>query len=392
MAVAKRTLELSGLRVEPSIPTGNAQALDAERNVKDRHRYLLVAATGTGKTVVAALDYRTFSEAGRRPRLLFIAHQERILKQAQRTYRGLIRSWFRRALVGGQRPHEWDFVFASVQSLKQSVLDRLPAKHFDFVVIDEFHHAEAATYRRLLDHLEPKELLGLTATPSGPMANVQKFFDYRSPMSCGYGMLHWLLTPMHYYGIADGTDLSSLTWNRTQKAYDTAGLSDLMYAGESAQIYYQRDSKRVLDISQLKAWACVSIAHAEYMAAQFNIFGLPARAVHGGVSLPQRQQAIADLRSGVIKAIFSILSTGGYLSSTPCCYASAIAGAIYPTARPWVEASTARCLRGLDFIGQQNNYPISPSATSTHQSVALTSSRKSSRLPMPAGSTSVWTA
>src|SRR5699024_11893574 len=98
---------------------------------------------------------------GRGSWLLCVAHQERIWKQAQRTYREVLSDpGFGELLVGGQRPHEWDFVFASVQSLKQSVLDKLPAKHFEFVVIDEFHHAEAATYRRLLDHLEPKEQIG----------------------------------------------------------------------------------------------------------------------------------------------------------------------------------------------------------------------------------------
>ena len=363
-------LELSGLRVEPyPYQQEMLEALDAERNVKDRHRNLLVAATGTGKTVVAALDYRNFSEAsGRRPRLLFIAHQERILKQAQRTYREVLSDPdFGELLVGGQRPHEWDFVFASVQSLKQSVLDRLPAKHFDFVVIDEFHHAEAATYRRLLDHLEPKELLGLTATPErSDGENVQKFFDYRVAHELRlWDALHLqLLTPMHYYGIADGTDLSGLTWNRTQKAYDTAELSDLyVHAGEKRTKFIINEiQKRVLDISQLKALGfCVSIAHAEYMAAQFNTFGLPARAVHGDTSLPQRQQAIADLRSGVIKAIFSVdlfnegvdipeLNTLLLLrpSQSPVLFIQQLGRGLR------LSHGKDACVV-LDFIGQQNN-------------------------------------
>src|SRR5699024_843355 len=176
-------LELSGLRVEPyPYQQEMLEALESERQVKDRHRNLLVAATGTGKTVVAALDYRNYSESlGRRPRLLFIAHQERILQQAQRTYREVLSdASFGELFVGGQRPREWDFVFASVQSLKQPVLDKLSAEHFEFVVIDEFHHAEASTYRRLLNHLQPQELLGLTATPErSDGESVQKFFDYR---------------------------------------------------------------------------------------------------------------------------------------------------------------------------------------------------------------------
>src|SRR5699024_10213881 len=259
-------------------------------------------------------DYRNFSEAsGRRPRLLFIAHQERILKQAQRTYREVLSDPdFGELLVGGQRPHEWDFVFASVQSLKQSVLDRLPAKHFDFVVIDEVHHAEAATYRRLLDHLESKELLGLTATPErSDGENVQKFFDYRVAHELRlWDALHLqLLTPMHYYGIADGTDLTGLTWSRNKNAYDATELSDLyMHAGaKRTKFIIAEIEKRVIDISQLKALGfCVSIKHADFMAEQFNDFGLPARAIHGGTSQSERNRAIADLRAGKIKAIFSV--------------------------------------------------------------------------------------
>src|SRR5699024_11887246 len=111
------------------------------------------------------------------------------------------------------------------QSLKQSVLDRLPAKHFDFVVIDEFHHAEAATYRRLLDHLEPQELLGLTATPErSDGENVQKFFDYRvaHELRLWHALHLQLLTPMHYYGISDRTDFAGMMSNSTKKAHESA--------------------------------------------------------------------------------------------------------------------------------------------------------------------------
>lgn len=308
-------LELSGLRVEPyPYQQEMLEALESERQVKDRHRNLLVAATGTGKTVVAALDYRNYSESlGRRPRLLFIAHQERILQQAQRTYREVLSdASFGELFVGGQRPREWDFVFASVQSLKQPVLDKLSAEHFEFVVIDEFHHAEASTYRRLLNHLQPQELLGLTATPErSDGESVQKFFDYRVAHELRlWDALHLqLLTPMHYYGIADGTDLTGLTWNRNKQAYDATELSDLyVHAGaKRTRFIIAEIEKRVIDISQLKALGfCVSIKHADFMAEQFTAFGLPARAIHGGTSLSERNRAIADLRSGMIKAIFSV--------------------------------------------------------------------------------------
>ncbi|MGB8651968.1 MAG: DEAD/DEAH box helicase family protein, partial [Mycobacteriales bacterium] len=134
------------------------ERLAVEREVHDRHRNLVVAATGTGKTVVAALDYKRLPG---RPSLLFVAHREEILRQSLRTYREVLADGsFGELYVGGSRPERWRHVFASVQSLSSYGVQQLPADHFEVVVIDEFHHAEAATYRRLLDQLQPQELLG----------------------------------------------------------------------------------------------------------------------------------------------------------------------------------------------------------------------------------------
>ncbi|MGH3784629.1 MAG: DEAD/DEAH box helicase family protein, partial [Pseudonocardiaceae bacterium] len=156
-------ITLSGLEVRPRPHQERIlEALAAERAVHDRHRNLVVAATGTGKTVVAALDYQRLRRPGQAESLLFIAHRKEILDQALRTYREVLADGtYGEPLVAGQRPQQWRHVFASVQSV--ATMDQLP--QFDVVVIDEFHHAEAATYRRLLDRLHPSELLGLTATP-----------------------------------------------------------------------------------------------------------------------------------------------------------------------------------------------------------------------------------
>ena len=161
------TLSLSGLDVTPyPYQQEMLDAIEVERNVHDRHRNLVVAATGTGKTVVAALDYQRLGQSGHRPRLLFVAHRREILEQSLRTYREVMGDGdFGELYVGGARPERWQHVFASVQSLTSYGVENIPADAFDVVVIDEFHHAEARTYRRILDHLTPQELLGLTATP-----------------------------------------------------------------------------------------------------------------------------------------------------------------------------------------------------------------------------------
>lgn len=308
-------LELSGLRVEPyPYQQEMLEALHSERAVHGRHKNLLIAATGTGKTVVAALDYRQLcAEFGRRPRLLFVAHRREILQQAQRTYREVLQSSdFGEILIGGEEPRRWTHVFASVQSLHGDRLTRIAPDHFDVIVIDEFHHAEAPTYRKILNYFQPQELLGLTATPErGDGENVQKFFDYR----VAHELRLWdalrlqLLAPLHYYGVDDDTDLTSLTWNRGKKDYNTSELSEFyIKAGEKRTRFIINElNRRIFDLSQMKALGfCVSIAHAEYMSEQFNAFGIPALAVSSKQSTEKRRKAIAQLRDGDIKIIFAV--------------------------------------------------------------------------------------
>lgn len=309
-------VKLSSLEVRP-YPYQEAmlEALDAERTVHDRHKNLLVAATGTGKTVVAALDYQRLVRANDNvlPSFLFVAHRKEILEQALRTYREVLKEPdFGELLVGGDTPRQWKHVFASIQSLSGKRLAGLPADHFEVIVIDEFHHAEAASYKRLISHLRPQELLGLTATPErGDGLNVESFFDYR----VAYELRLWdalqlqLLTPMHYFGINDDTDLSGIRWSRSSKDYQLSELGDFyIKAGDRRIKFILREiDKRIFDMDAMKALGfCVSVSHAEYMAARFNAFGVPAAAVSGNTSVHDRKTALSHLRDGKIKVIFSV--------------------------------------------------------------------------------------
>lgn len=305
-------ISLAGLEVRPYPHQQEIlEALDAERQVHDRHRNLVVAATGTGKTVVAALDYRRLAHETYRRNLslLFVAHRKEILEQSLRTYRETVADGaFGEVYVGGARPERWRHVFASIQSLSSYDVSRLTTDHFDVVVVDEFHHAEAATYRKLLDHLQPRELLGLTATPErGDGKDVRQIFGGRS----AYELPLWdalsadLLVPFHYFGVADDVDLSGVEWKRG--AYDIAGLERL-YTGNdarAAKVLTELQDKTT-DVGSMRGLGfCMSVPHAEYMARVFREAGIAARAVSGQTRPADRDAAIGALRQGEVKMLFA---------------------------------------------------------------------------------------
>ncbi|MEU8020951.1 DUF3427 domain-containing protein [Micromonospora haikouensis] len=181
--------------------------LDAERQVHGRHRNLVVMATGTGKTVVAALDYRRLNRSGTVDSLLFVAHQEQILRQSLSTFRQVVGDGsFGELLVGGNEPRNWTHVFASIQSLHRR---EIATGAYDMVIVDEFHHAEAPTYARLLERLRPRVLLGLTATPDrADGGDVRRWFDGRAAVELHLweALERQLLAPFQYFGVHDEVD------------------------------------------------------------------------------------------------------------------------------------------------------------------------------------------
>jgi superfamily II DNA or RNA helicase/HKD family nuclease len=302
----------TGLEVQPYLHQEEMlEDLEAERSKGFNHN-LVVAATGTGKTVIAALDYKRLCEAaGRDLKLLFVAHRQEILKQAMRTYRDVMQDGaFGEFHVGEHKPGQWKHIFASVQSLSSLGIEQLAPDFFEVVVIDEFHHAMAPTYRRLLDHLQPQQLLGLTATPErGDGVDVaQQFFDGRtaSELRLWDALDADLLVPFHYFGVSDDVDLSQLEWKRGN--YDTAQLSNL-YTGNDARaakvIRELRD--KVTSTEQMRAIGfCVSVQHAYYMAEVFNRAGIVSVAVDGSTDDADRAAALERLRTREINCIFAV--------------------------------------------------------------------------------------
>ncbi|MGW5661805.1 DUF3427 domain-containing protein [Streptomyces sp. NPDC003758] len=313
ITTADRRITLSGLEVHPYPHQRDMlERLQVEREVHDRHRNLLVAATGTGKTVMAALDYKQLRKKhGRDLRLLFVAHRKEILQQSLRTYQDvLVDANFGESLHSGEIPERWTHVFASVQSLNERALGRLAPEHFDVIVIDEFHHGTSPTYRKILDHFEPLELLGLTATPERMDGkNIQdEFFDGRiaAEMRLWEALENDLLSPFHYFGISDTTDLSAVEWKRG--AYDATGLSNVLTGNDArARLVIKAVEEKIADPGAMRALGfCVSVAHAHFMARYFRAAGLNAVALAGDTPADDRKQALADLTSGSLQVIFSV--------------------------------------------------------------------------------------
>ena len=283
-------------------------ALARERG---HHRNLLVSATGTGKTVMAAIDYARLRDRLPRSRLLFVAHREEILEQSLATFRHGVRDYaFGELWVGGQRPRPFDHVFASIQSLNAAGLGSLEPGHFDVVIVDEFHHAAAPSYRALLEHVTPTELLGLTATPERsdglPLLN---WFDNRiaAELRLWDAIDQHRLSPFVYYGIHDGLDLRQVPWRRG-RGYDVEGLSNLLTANDAwARHVLAQVMSRVDDPRRMRALGfCVSVEHARFMARVFRDAGVASTAVWADSPDEERAGALADLAARRINVLFSV--------------------------------------------------------------------------------------
>ena len=289
--------------------------LDAERLVQGRDRHLVVAATGTGKTMIAAFDYRHWArqqagETGVWPRLLFVAHREELLRQSLETFRAVLRDPnFGDLLLSGHEPEQHDHLFVSIQSYKNRVMDEWPADRFDYVVVDEFHHAAAPSYERLLDHVKPRVLLGLTATPErGDGIEILSRFGghMSSQIRLPDAINRKLLSPFQYFAVSDSVDLSGLKWQRGGYRLD-----------ELSQIYTGNDLRAALVIEKVRSILlhprkarglgfCVSVAHAQFMALKFREAGIAAEALSAETPRNDRLLAQDRLRKREVNFLFVV--------------------------------------------------------------------------------------
>ncbi len=343
----------------------------AEREVRGSTRNLIVAATGTGKTVIAAFDYRRFCKQnpGKANRLLFIAHREEILKQSQATFAGVLKDVnFGELYVGNYRPESLEHLFVSVQTLNSQALNqRLPADYYDYIVIDESHHAAAHSYGRALEYFQPKVLLGLTATPERMDGqDIYRYFDRRiaAEIRLPEAINRKLLCPFQYFGVSDTVDLNDLRWVRG--GYDRAELSNLYtlsqgVAEKRADHILRSMDKYVTDMNDVRALGfCVSIEHARFMADYFNRCGVPALALTGDSRDDVRASTQEKLVKGELRVLFVVdiynegvdipeVNTVLFLRPT-----ESLTIFLQQLGRGLRLAEGKECLTVLDFIGAAN--------------------------------------
>jgi len=256
------------------------EELKAQREIHHRYKNLIVAATGTGKTVISAFDYKRFRNENFSARLLFVAHRKEILLQARATFQGVLRdNNFGELWVDGMTPDSNEYVFASVQTLQNNIDNvNLSNEYYDYIIIDEVHHISATSYRPILQKFNSKILLGLTATPER-MDNANILNDFcdviASEIRLPEALNRKLLCPFQYFGISDNVDLKNIKWQNGK--YSSTELTDAYNKEQRVADVISKCSDYLTDINDVVALGfCVSQDHAKFMSDKFNESGLNA--------------------------------------------------------------------------------------------------------------------
>ncbi|NTX35050.1 DEAD/DEAH box helicase family protein [Myxococcus sp. CA033] len=299
---------------EPALPPRQPHILQQEALLalrtsrgEGRRRALVVLATGLGKTWLAALDVAAFGdERAEKPRVLFLAHREELLVQAAETFRRQFPSlrfgWF----VGAKSSLAGDLVFASVQKLSnpEGLQALREAAAFDYVIVDEVHHAAAASYRAILSRLEPAFLLGLTATPErADDGDILGLFDdhlaYRADL--GEGIQQGLLAPFAYFGLKDDVPYENIPWR--SRSFDPEALSEAVQTEARMKTLWRAWEEHAASRTLV---FCVSVSHANCVQQWLSRQGVRVAAVYSGPDSADRAQALRELGNGTLDAVCSV--------------------------------------------------------------------------------------
>lgn len=357
--------------------------LQTERIVRGSYKNLIVAATGTGKTVISAFDYKNhcIQNPEKQNNLLFVTHRKEILEQAMNCFRGILKdNNFGELFVGEYKPKDVKHLFVSVQTLNsQKLWDKFSKDFYDYIIIDETHHAKADSYQVIFDHFTPKILLGLTATPERMDGeSILDYFDNRiaAEIRLPEAIERKLLSPFQYFGVSDTVDLDSLKW--AKGGYEKKALSELytgykndedgsiiklenVVAQKRAQLIVNSLDRYIADMRDVKGLGfCVTVDHAQYMAEYFNKCGISSIALTGNSGTEDRNTAKAKLVRGDVKFIFVVdiynegvdipeINTVLFLRPT-----ESITIFLQQLGRGLRLAENKDCLTVLDFIGMAN--------------------------------------
>ncbi len=379
--------------------------LEAERKVRGYTRNLVVAATGTGKTVISALDYKRFRKQNpdKPCRLLFVAHREEILKQSLYTFRAVLKDAnFGEMFVGSYKPESIDNLFISIQAFNsQDFTAKTSPEFYDYIIVDEFHHAAAPTYQKLLAYYQPCILLGLTATPERMDGkSVLPYFNNRiaAEIRLPEAIDRKLLCPFQYFGVTDTVDLNTLKWSAG--GYDKGELSKV-YTLSGAMADRRADHvvssllKYVTDIDEVKGLGfCVTVEHAEFMCRYFNDHNIPSMFLTGQSPEEERKTAKQRLVAGEVRFIFVVdiynegvdipeVNTVLFLRPT-----ESLTVFLQQLGRGLRLAEDKECLTVLDFIGQANrkyNFEDKFAALLSHTTRSITREIKDGFVSVPKG-------
>jgi len=258
------------------------EELVAQREIHNRYKNLIVAATGTGKTVISAFDYKRFylkkKNLNKSAKLLFIAHRKELLLQARATFQGVLKdNNFGELWVDGIIPASNEFLFASIQTLQNNIDSfNLDKNYYDFIIVDEVHHIAAKSYRPLLEKFRSEILLGLTATPER-MDNENILIDFCDVIAAEIrlpeALNRKLLCPFQYFGISDSIDLKNVKWQNGK--YSPSELTTAYKSYKRVGEIVSKCSEYLTNIEDVSALCfCVTQEHAKYMSEHFNNINL----------------------------------------------------------------------------------------------------------------------
>ena len=279
--------------------------LTVEREIHKSNRNLIVAATGTGKTVIAAFDYKRFYDTHQRHRLLFVAHRKEILEQSIRTFSSVLGvNDFGELWVGDHRPSAFgdlSHLFISIQSFNSNLdtFRRCGADYYDYIVVDEAHHSEAVSYQKVFDLFAPQILIGLTATPERADGVNLSNFNQRiaAELRLPEAIDNMLLSPFQYFCVGDPmTDLSHVTW--TQGGYDENELVRKLNTPDRLRLITEKLPRYLSDEHNCRALCfCARLDHARDVAAGLCLAGYRAAMLSGEDCMERREEILSQFKA-----------------------------------------------------------------------------------------------